>query len=273
MQRSKSSERAFLKPRLSSLLNQRLDQKLLGYAAAAGAAGVGVMALAQPSAAEIVYTPTHQDIKIRGRLAVDLNNDGITDFTIYNNFSSCGSQPPSRLGAVPPECSEHTIQDLDISPAAGNGVVKVAISSSFAFASALEAFRIVGPSAKFAGGAWLQRCATSEGRGPYSSGQWRNVKNRFLGLQFSVNGETYYGWARLTVTVKTVQPGLCTTAAVLTGYAYESEPGKPIPAGKTSGKDEIGEVVHPATLGMLAAGSARIDARRREEDSPDQRDR
>jgi len=38
MQRSKSSERAFLKPRLSSLLNQRLDQKLLGYAAAAGAA-------------------------------------------------------------------------------------------------------------------------------------------------------------------------------------------------------------------------------------------
>ena len=35
-------------------LNNKLDQRLLNYAVAAGAAGVSVMALAQPGQAEIV---------------------------------------------------------------------------------------------------------------------------------------------------------------------------------------------------------------------------
>jgi len=46
--------------------------------------------------------------------------------------------------------------------------------------------------------------------------------------------------------------------ATLTGYAYESVPGKPIITGKTKGPDVA--TVQPASLGHLAAGASGIPA-------------
>jgi hypothetical protein len=43
-----------------------LDQHLNLYALAAGAAGVSLLAFAQPSEAKIVYTPTHKVIGTNG---------------------------------------------------------------------------------------------------------------------------------------------------------------------------------------------------------------
>ena len=60
-------------------------------------------------------------------------------------------------------------------------------------------------------------------------------------------------WARLTV--KTTQHNF---TAILTGYAYETIPGKGIVAGKTKGPDVT--TVSPATLGHLAAGASAISA-------------
>lgn len=53
--------------------------------------------------------------------------------------------------------------------------------------------------------------------------QWRNVTNRYLGLKFAIKGAIHYGWARLTVKINGIYVN-----AVLTGYAYETIPGKPI---------------------------------------------
>ena len=85
-------------------------------------------------------------------------------------------------------------------------------------------------------------------------GYWLNGKKQFLGLKFTIAGQTHYGWARLTTGVDT-----CKVKAVLTGYAYESEPDTPILTGATS-VDSTGNeqgasesaILEPAGLGRLA---------------------
>src|SRR5262249_27029745 len=65
-------------------LSESVQQQLNRYAVAAIAAGGGVMALAGKSDAEVVYTPVYKVIKARTTYDLDLNHDGITDFTLRN---------------------------------------------------------------------------------------------------------------------------------------------------------------------------------------------
>ena len=89
-----------------------------------------------------------------------------------------------------------------------------------------------------------------------TEGQWLDTKNRYLGLQFVINGQVHYGWARLNVTFPPrPSRGIF---AILTGYAYETDPNKPIITGKTKGPDVI--TLDPATLGHLAGGATQIPA-------------
>jgi len=54
------------------------------YALAAGAAGVGMVAMARPSEAKITNTPANQQIPLCDFFDLDLNHDGITDFVFYH---------------------------------------------------------------------------------------------------------------------------------------------------------------------------------------------
>ena len=67
------------KPNLSESIGRHLDM----YALAASAAGVGVMALAQPAEGKIVFTPAN--VPIVGTVNIDLNHDGVADFAIKVN--------------------------------------------------------------------------------------------------------------------------------------------------------------------------------------------
>lgn len=67
-------------------LSESVHQQLNMYALAAGAAGVGLLASAQPSAAKIVYTHVHKVIGPNSQLGLDLNHDGIVDFSIHNVY-------------------------------------------------------------------------------------------------------------------------------------------------------------------------------------------
>ena len=58
------------------------------YALAASAAGVTLLALSQPPAAKIVYTAVHKVHRKNNSYQLDLNRDGITDFTIKNSHCS-----------------------------------------------------------------------------------------------------------------------------------------------------------------------------------------
>jgi hypothetical protein len=90
------------------------------------------------------------------------------------------------------------------------------------------------------------------------SGNWANVRNRYLGMKFLISRNYHFGWARLSVACS--GDGISPT---LTGYAYETIPNKSIIAGKTKGKDVI--VYKPATLGHLARGASAISAGREKE--------
>ena len=67
-------------------------------------------------------------------------------------------------------------------------------------------------------------------------GQWadggQGVKNRYLGIKFMSGGRSHFGWARIAITIGDPKRAVI-SRVVLTGYAYETIPNKPIIAGKT----------------------------------------
>jgi len=245
--------------RTAQQLSESLHRQLNSYAFAATAAGVGMLALAQPAEAKIVYTSTHVVISPYGvhLYDLDLNHDGKTDFVLQTKFYSTTDQSAGT-------------QRLIASGGRGNNPVK-----SGGFAAALRKGKRIGPHHNFQsrgvmGSDWGSAGAsTSIKRGP-----WVNVNNRYLGLKFKIKGKIHYGWARLSVEA---QRGYFYLEATLTGYAYESIANKPIVAGRTKGPDDMREVEAPApaslttpvsqsaTLGALAMGAPGLSTWRREE--------
>jgi hypothetical protein len=202
------------------------------YALAASAAGVGVLALAQPAEAKIVYTPTHVVIGYGGvqSYQLDLNHDKVTDFTL-SHTGSCSTTGCSYILRQWPDNENAAVGHFSV--------------WQF-FDSALKWGARIGPKANFlAHYAWLVRARTTFSKGrTWVTGPWANVRNRYLGLRFQIKGKIHYGWARMTVKVNGAD-----ITATLTGYAYETIPNKAIIAGKTKGPDGT-----PATLGRLALG-------------------
>jgi len=239
-------------PRKTANLSEATNHQLNMYALAASAAGVGVLALAQPADARIVYTPAHRVIKAHTSYQLDLNHDKTIDFTISNS-ARCATD----------ECFYSLVQE----PAAGNS--GMAVFKGYLLASALKRGARIGP-----GGQFQNRTAAMVGIDSaypfsYVFGEWVNVQRRYLGLRFKIKGQTHYGWARLNVQV--VLPPHPAITAVLTGYAYETIPGKSIKAGQTkeaaddptnedsgpgaSPTKPIPDKPKPASLGMLALGA------------------
>ena len=84
-----------------------------------------------------------------------------------------------------------------------------------------------------------------------------------MGARFTIKGKQHFGWIRLSVSEAPF-------VAHLTGYAYETVPGKPIIAGKTKGFDVVSAIPtssdqQPATLGVLALGASGLSIWRRKE--------
>jgi hypothetical protein len=237
-------------PRAPSDLSDLLHQRLSMYALAASATGVGVLALAQPAKARIVYKATHVVVGRNGRYKLDLNHDQIADFILVNTYG-CNT--------------DYCVDALSAIAARGNGVEGAKGFLSIPYASALQRGALIGAKQPFSG----QLMASSQS-GQGSLGRWLNVTNHYLGLKFKIKGKIHYGWARLTVQV----PGGALIKATLTGYAYETIAGKSIIAGRTKGPGDIveGQDLALATpgmksgsLGQLAMGSPGLSVWRRKE--------
>ena len=222
-------------PREPSILSESLRHQLNSYALAAGAAGVSLLALAEPAEAKIVYTPVHKVVGNGESYKLDFNHDGITDLTIRN----IATQYCSTEGSCWP------IESLGAVPSGSNQVVY-----NIYGAVAMKAGMKIGRSCAFKGG--VQRMVWSFGS--FATGSWVNVKNRYLGVQFQIKGKTHYGWARLNVQLHPPKD----ITATLTGYAYETIVNKAIIAGKTHEKD-VG-TLQPASLGHLARGASAMQA-------------
>jgi hypothetical protein len=224
-----------------------LDHRLAMYALAASAAGVGVLALTLPAEGKIVYTKAHELINPNTTVAIDLNHDGIRDFVLKDIYSLYEASAFGQLSVLPARSKNaiwgHTIR-------------------SKGYASALFANVRIGPQGRFLPGAGLMATTSADGgldRLPNAEscfGPWANVRNRYLGLKFTIAGKTHFGWARLDVSCDT---GSVQVTGVLTGYAYETVANRPVIAGKKSGPDKPDDSVPAAsmsgTLGQLAKGS------------------
>jgi hypothetical protein len=234
-------------PRNRQQLSESLFTHVNAYALAAGAAGVSIMALAQPADAEIIVTQANGNIPINKFVTIDLNHDGIPDFRfILSTFAY------------------HTFHaTVDVQPHAG-GV----IATAGGYAAPLSQGASIGPAQVFTKGKRLNlaRTAGFDYNSVYSRnvfGPWENVQNRFLGVEFIIGGETHYGWIRLTVDFATRLP-----KATLTGYAYETVAGESIQAGqmvdRATTKLESAPAATPS-LGALALGSQGLDLWRRDD--------
>jgi hypothetical protein len=229
-------------------LSKSLNHQLNMYTLAATAAGVGLIALKPLAEAKIIYTKANEQIV--ANVSLDLNNDGIADFTLVGyNFSSISS----------------FTNQLYMYSAGGNSGKNQAIAKvrkgSINSAYALRPGARIGPNGKFKAGAcdMLAFSGGADNGSTFSSGgAWANdgkgLKNRYLGLTFQISGQTHYGWARIKTTMQYLE-------GTLTGYAYETVANKSIIAGQTSGPDV--ETLEAVSLSHLAHGRSRIPLRRR----------
>ncbi|MGA2022819.1 MAG: hypothetical protein ABSH02_19665 [Candidatus Sulfotelmatobacter sp.] len=234
---------------LSELLMTRVN----AYALAAGAAGVAVIALGQPSDAEIVFTPANAAVPRNERLSLDLNHDGTPDFGFffygfaYHSFNAT----------------------INANPLSGGGVIMAGPGAGYA-APLARGFGI-GPGRNFAvgGSRRMERTHGFDYEGPYyrrAYGPWANQQNKYLGVEFFIGGELHYGWIRLTVTI--VEDELMD--ATITGYAYETNANQSIHAGELSDEASVPAKTVPMvspSLGALALGSLGLDLWRREDSS------
>ena len=239
------------KNRFPVSLNQRIDRRLLSYCAAATAAGVSLLALPQPGQAEIVYTSANVKIPPNGSFELDLNHDGIIDFRIQDQFGTCGY---ALL------CWYQTLRVLAAAP---NGVISNPYQGFFGiYARDLSRGSKIGSSQKFVGSAVMDHCKATQTKSnlsAYFSGSF--VRGGYLGMAFTINGQTHYGWARFSNSVN----WRCHARVVLTGYAYETLPGVPILAGEWKSFN-ASMTEHPRnSLGGLALGNVGREVWRREE--------
>jgi hypothetical protein len=250
------------KVRKDQLLSQRLNRRLISYATAA--AGASVLGLGQPAEAEIVFTPVHVTIGSHTSYPLSLTNSGTAEFLLHGSVTANSS----------------TLFDALLAKPAPQNAVEGANYLGLNVAKALNAGERIGSSQRFVnqgrGGVLLGEAIYSPGGGQYR-GNWVHTVNHYLGLQFQINGETHFGWARLTVDLSLTRP----IRALLTGYAYETQPNTPIVAGQEHGQSDSGSASpqiesspnallpdplgpQPASLGVLALGARGLSFWRRE---------
>jgi hypothetical protein len=234
---------------IKTAISETLDHRLKLYCVAAAAAGVSVLALAQPTEAEVLFK--RQRIQIGSTpVLIDLNHDGIADFQFAVHCTAV-----YHVGSF---CT------LSVAPLEGGAVVGFQSweGRPGPFASALSPGAEVGHFSPFAeGGVVIDRnvqgfCDDSScSPGSASYGAWiNNPPNRFLGVKFLIDDQIHYGWVRMQVN------GLSGT---IVGYAYETVPNRPIiahdpPEGSANNaespqKDQ--SLWGSPSLGMLALGA------------------
>jgi hypothetical protein len=214
------------------------------YGLGAAAAGVSVLALTEPAEAQIVYTPAHETINSGQKLLIDLNHDGIADLALREMKCSLSSGFPGN--------------SLKAGPLAGAGIERRKLEPLEA--AALSAGSEISGSQVFNNAGAGMVIFTNYG--DYYAGYWGAAGTAYLGIRFSIDEETHYGWVRVKVTYN---PSRKDIAALVSGYAYQTQANTPITAGDTgsSRSDAAGEKLISSesatkpgrSLGELAAGS------------------
>lgn len=246
------------KPKVrEATLDSKLEKRLAVYAAAAGAAGVGMLALAPPARAQIVYTPANLPVPHDGYfLPIDFNHDGAAEFSLWiRTYADFGPQYADLFlyGVKAPNQVERT-----------GGPPAARLSSGAEIGPAQEfsrAHQLFGVAL-----AQFERAYTQAGTTSFCEGAWKQPqKDGYLGVRFVISGQPYFGWIRLTAGCQAGESG-AGVKAIVTGYAYNSESGQPILAGQETSSAGASRIPRDSgSLGQLALGALGLDFWRRRE--------
>ncbi|MGA9967401.1 MAG: hypothetical protein WBQ10_19550 [Terriglobales bacterium] len=240
-----------------SKLSESCNRRLNAYALAASAAGLGLFTVAPRADAKIIYTPANLPLMNQQQVFFDLNHDGINDFSFYGRSISRRSISTFFFR-------------LTVSPAQqGNAIWGVESHEHASCAAALPRGTRVGPKRPFQPNRVVLFDSSGGPNGGTAYCPWGGkIGTAYVGLKFSIKGQTHFGWAR--VKIASMYP----YKIFLTGYAYETIPNKPIVTGETKGPDDgtVGQpapatlgapMPPPVTLGILALGSPALSIWRR----------
>ncbi|MGB9257244.1 MAG: hypothetical protein WCC25_20575 [Candidatus Korobacteraceae bacterium] len=182
---------------------------------------LSLMVLLIPASAEVVYTPVNVSIPVNNFYVIDLNHDGVTDFILRSEL-----QQDYCLGG------NGYAWNLGITPARGDAVV---VARSYYAAALLRGVRVDGSQNLFPSTALMSELEWGPcGQGLY--GEWMNLPNRYLGLQFRPHGsnDIHHGWAQVSTVAYVDDHGHLHASTILMGFAHETVAGRGIPTGQTS---------------------------------------
>jgi len=187
--------------------------KLAAYSAMAGA----FVAVTGDVNAEVVYTDiTDVDVALGESYGLDLDNDGTADFLL------------AAVTAASNWTFAYAVGNLSAYGYGGPSNMVVGYSGAILpYASALNEDDPIGPDQSFISNTynmlWLASIYSGITYGPFAG-----VTDKYMGVAFSIGGETHYGWARLDVSVGPVE-------FTVKDYAYDDVAEAEILAGATSG--------------------------------------
>jgi hypothetical protein len=201
--------------RFSARLSESLNQRLNGYALAAGAAGVALMACSVPSEAAPVCKNISFMFSGTNTYALNPVHQRVAPFNIVQTYAEVSSLTSTRFnrGFFTPN-----FPGADVMLAANGLPADLASGAN------------IGPGGRFGEGQSYGLLFTY---GPRAGTQYNHLgnlkfgKTNYFGYKFLISGKTHYGWVRITA--QTVYYGYVESEIISSGY--ESAPDTAIAAG------------------------------------------
>jgi len=211
-----------------------LTKKLASYSVLATA----VLAIDNTVDAQIVYTKVNDTICPNNSYNLDLNGDGITDFNIvaYSGTArACITYGWNRSVRFSPEGSGGglAVDRKTLEPIVFNS--QQPIDHHYPLSSEIRGTLINRDDVYGQGFGGI-----SQG-GPFDT----TDHNKFVGLWIKLNKSFYYGWARITILNHPGNHNFNGYCAVLTDYAFNTQPNTPILAGEENANENNNLTVFP----------------------------
>lgn len=177
--------------------------------------------------AQIIYTDVNPDVISPKNKSfsyyLDLNNDGISDFVVthtvdkYSGGSNCNGTKTSNSITISPYGSNQ-ILDYSLGKVSQFSTNSLVSSSSITWSnSANQVIRL----AHYACDPWIRSWY-------YFEDGWSPATDGYVGLKFIANGNTYYGWLRMSTVSDASQ-------FTIKDYAFDNTPDHSILTGNATG--------------------------------------